>query len=297
MNKAVTRYIWIMAVVTMITAVFNSELTTILASGLFTVTALVFPGGVSAMAAGICIALYAFMSADIASGLILAAAFIVPALAMAASVKKSFGLETVLGVGTLTRAAALFGYDYYESLLGHTTVKELLTGFGSSELAEMLVQTGYKEAEIEKVKAMWETVGSLIPAVVITSAFVFSILSFAFAKRIIKKTGGKLLKIKDFTELKADRGFAFATLALAVITVFSSGTPAVVLMNALYFMYVIYLVCGAAAFVRLFKKLTGKGFSAALLTVALGVFTFGTVIAVGGFISSFTGKNKQKERN
>lgn len=113
---------------------------------------------------------------------------------------------------------------------------------------------------------------------------------------IIRHTGGKLANIRDFKDMRADVSFTLFAIALTCSLFFVQGTAAKVILNAVYVIYVLYIAFGAAALVRIFKKLTNHTFPAALITVMIGFFTLGTGLALMGIISSFTGKNKPLER-
>ena len=78
--------------ITVLAALFNSEITLIIASSVFAVAALLFPLGATAVAAFICIAIYALLTADPAAGAIMALSFILPATAMALVIRMRRGL-------------------------------------------------------------------------------------------------------------------------------------------------------------------------------------------------------------
>ena len=87
-------------------------------------------------------------------------------------------------------------------------------------------------------------------------------------KVIIRHTGGKLADIRDF------KGYArrcvvhaFCHCADTAHSFFVQGTASKVILNAVYVIYVLYIAFGAAALVRIFKKLTNHTFPAALITV------------------------------
>lgn len=297
MNKAVIRYIWMLAIMTVLTAVFQSELTMIILSCVFMVAALIFPAGMTLLAAVICTLLYALMSVDMAGGAIMALGLILPAAAMSMAVKKGQSLSVVLGAGTFVRAAALFSYYYYESVLSHNTIQNLLVGDFPENLTKQMTQTGYSSIEIGIIRSVWDYMGNLIPAIVLTSALIFSFLTFAAVKSMIRRSGMVFSGIRNFKDMRADKLFTVFALILFVSAFFTEGAVNIITLNALYFMYVIYLGCGAASFVRFLKKIIKRNFAVGLITAIIGIFTFGTVFVPLGIISSFTGKSEIRERN
>lgn len=296
MNKAILRYIWTLAVITVLAALFNSEITLIIAAAVFTVAALLFPLGATAVAAFVCVAIYAFLTQDPAAGAIMALSFVLPATAMAFALRMRRGLAAVIGAGTAANAFATLMLYYYESLKAHTTVINLLSVKVPEALSGQMTSMGYKEQEIHMIESLWKSMSELIPSIIMISALVFSFLTFAVAKAIIKRTGGKLVNIRDFMDMRADISFTIFAMVLTVAAFFASGTALNIILNALYFIYVIYIAFGAASAVRAFKKLTKHTFPAALITIMIGFFTLGTGLALMGVISSFTGKNKPLER-
>lgn len=297
MNKAVIRYIWMLAVMTMLTALFQSELAMIILACVFTVAALIFPAKVTFLSAFICTVLYALMSEDMAGGTIMALSLILPAAAMSMAVKRGQTLSTVLGAGTLARALGLFGYYYYESVIRHTTIQNLLVGDFPENLLEQMTQVGYSNAQINILQSAWSYMENLIPAIVLTSSLVFAFLTFAAVKSMVKRSGIRFSSIRNFKDMRADKMFTVFALILFVSAFFSGGAVNIITLNALYFMYVIYLACGAAAFVRFLKNIVKKNSAVGIITAITGIFTFGTVFVPVGIISSFTGKSENRERN
>lgn len=282
--------------ITVLAALFNSEITLIIASSVFAVAALLFPLGATAVAAFICIAIYALLTADPAAGAIMALSFILPATAMALVIRMRRGLSAVIGAGTAANAFAMLMLYYYESVISHTTIINLLSLGVPKMFSEQMTSLGYQDKEIQMIKSIWQSMSVLLPAIIMISALIFSFLAFAGMKVIIRHTGGKLANIRDFKDMRADVSFTLFAIALTCSLFFVQGTAAKVILNAVYVIYVLYIAFGAAALVRIFKKLTNHTFPAALITVMIGFFTLGTGLALMGIISSFTGKNKPLER-
>lgn len=297
MNKAILRYIWILSVITVMAALFNSQIMLIIAASVFGVAALLFPFGATAAAAAVCIAVYAFLTADPAAGALMALSFVLPAVVMASSLKMRMSLSAVIGAGTLANAFAVFALYYYESVREHTTIRGLLSVAAPESFSGQMASMGYGQQEIEMIEAVWKGMSALLPSIVMISALTFSFLAFAGMKAIIRRTGGKLAGIRDFKDMRADASFTVFAVLLALALFFTDGAVSDVILNALYFIYVLYIAFGAAASVRFFKKLTNHTFPAALITVMIGFFTLGTGLVIIGGISSFTGKNKPMERN
>lgn len=295
LNKAVTRYMWTLAVMTMLTALYNSELITIACAALFTVAALLFPFGITAAAGALCTFIYAFLSVDMASGAIQALSFILPATVMAAALKRKGTLSYVVSAGTASRAAMLVLYYYHTSVAAHTTVKELMTGGLSETLSYQLSAMGYDTAVEETALSIAEFAGNLIPAVILTSALVFAFLTFAMLKVVIRRTGGMLFGIRPMGEICADRGFALAAVLVFAVSFFTEGTVSYVLLNALYFIYVIFMGFGIAATTRLLKKLFKHGAPAFVLSAVVAFVTGGVVPAIFGIVSPFVGKSNNKK--
>lgn len=297
LNKALMKYIWMIAIMTMLTAVFQSELTMIILACVFMVASLIFPATLTLLAAGICTLLYALMSVDMAGGVIMALGLILPAAAMSMAVKKGQSLSVVLGAGTFARAVALFSYYYYESVLSHTTIQNLLVGDLPENLTKQMAEMGYSSIETAIIEGVWSYMGNLIPAIVLTSSLIFAFLTFAAVKSMVRRSGMRFSGIRNFIDMRADKLFTVFALILFISAFFTEGAVNIITVNALYFMYVIYLGCGAASLVRFLKKLIKSNFAVGLITAIIGIFTFGAVFVPLGIISSFTGKSENRERN
>lgn len=278
-------------------ALFNSEITLIIAASVFAVAALLFPFGITLIAAAVCIIIYALLTVDPAAGAIMALSFILPATAMAMSLRLRQGLSVIIGAGTFSNAFAMLMLYYYESVKEHTTVQGLLSVTVPKSFSGQMASMGYGQQEIEMIETVWKSMSVLIPAVIMISALIFSFLAFAGMKAIIRRTGGKIVNIRDFKDMRADVSFTAVAVLLTAALFFTEGAANGVILNALYFIYVLYIAFGAAASVRIFKRLTNHAFPAALITVMIGFFTLGTGLVLLGVISSFTGKNKPMERN
>lgn len=293
MNKIVIRHIWMLAIATMLAAVFDSQIVTILVSGLFIVSAIIFPGSVFAVASVICVLLYALVSQHMITGALVAVAFILPSFAMAVAVKRRCGLEGILAAGTFTRAVTVFGYYYFISVFTHTTVKDVLVGTIPSSLLERASELGYSDAQLDALRSSWELFGDLLPMYIGVAALLFSFLSFAFAKAIIKRTGGKLEYVPDFSDMRLSPGFSCVACIIALVGIFASGSLEMIMINTLDFMYVLFMIYGFAAVYRLIKKIIKHRAVGFLLAAAVGLFTLGIVPAGAGIIATITKPKKQ----
>lgn len=293
MNKIVIRHIWMLAIATMLAAVFDSQIAMILVSGLFIVSALVFPGSIFAVASVICVILYALVSPHMITGAFVALTFILPSFAMAVAVKRRCGLEGILAAGTLTRAVTVFGYYYFISVFAHTTVKDVLVGTIPSALLERASELGYSDAQLDVLRSSWELFGDLLPMYIGVAALLFSFLSFAFAKAIIKRTGGKLEYVSDFSDMRLSPGFSGSMIIIAFAAVFAHGSFEMIILNTINFMYAVFMLYGFAAVYRLIKKIIKNRAVGFVLTAAVGLFSLGIVPAGAGMLATITKQKKQ----
>lgn len=282
-----------LAIATMLAAVFDSQIAMILVSGLFIVSALIFPGSIFAVASVICVILYALVSPHMITGAFVALTFILPSFAMAVAVKRRCGLEGILAVGTLTRAVTVFGYYYFISVFAHTTVKDVLVGKIPSALLERASELGYSDAQLDVLRSSWELFGDLLPMYIGVAALLFSFLSFAFAKSIIKRTGGKLEYVSDFSDMRLSLGFSCSMVIIAFAAVFAQGSFEMIILNTINFMYAVFMLYGFAAVYRLIKKIIKHRAVGFLLTVAVGLFSLGIVPAGAGMLATITKQKNQ----
>lgn len=295
MNKAVIRYIWILAMLTMLTALFNSEITMIVSSAMFAVASLIFPLGITLGAAALCTFLYAFMSVDMASGAILALAFIAPALAMAAAVKAKKGIYMIIGSGTLVRALGITCYYMYEANKSYVTIKELLSLSIPQSAVSQLSTLGYGKDEIALMEKMWSMTGEIIPAMILISSFVFALLAFAVVKLLIRRTGGRLPFVSGLGSLRANIGFTLASALIFSMLFFTEGAWRIGVLNAVYFIFALYIVFGLATEMRIFKKLFKMSFPALIATFMTVIISFGLIPAAVGIIGSLVPVKSKKD--
>ncbi len=281
----------------MLTAIYDSELMTIVCAALFSVSALLFPVGITVAEGVLCIFEFALLSMDSVSGVIRAFAFIVPALTMTIALKKGRSLSHIVSAGTLSRGVMLTLYYYYESVMAHTTIRSMMLVDISKLLIYRLEAMGFDTSAPDASVGIVALAGNMIPVLILSSALVFAFLTAALITTIVRRTGGKIPKVRPVGEICADRSFSLAAVLVCVAAYFiRQGTASYVLLNAFYFNAVIFFGFGLAATTRILKRFIKHGFPAFLLAVVIAFMSGGGVPVLLGIVSPFVKKQGSVEK-
>ncbi len=283
---------WISYVGTMVllfgaVAFFGSDLSMVIGAVFFAVSAAGMPLGANIVPLALCIGIFTYITGNFVLGLLISLGFIIPGILTGIMIRKKVPLSMIIGSATFARFVLLGLYYYRISLMESTTVKELLTGEAVFGIKELTLNFGHEQEITEMAERFTEFMGEIIPAVFMISSLSFCMLTLLGTKIMVKNTPLLFKGIRRMRNIKMDISFTLGAIILFVLMFFAEGEFFLILVNLNYFIYVIYLYAGFAFIFRSIKRVVPSSVLSVVLTLVLGMVSFGIIYVLAGIIGSF----------
>ncbi|MBQ2942238.1 MAG: DUF2232 domain-containing protein [Clostridia bacterium] len=293
MDKNFASYITGIMLLFFLIAFLPSELSMIIGSAVFAIAAIGMPFGFLFGGAALCSLIFAFMTADFLTGIIMALAFIIPGWAEGFMIRKRCSLSGIISVTAILRSGfLLLCYDRMAGL-ERVTIREFIFGSGPEEFLSELTETGYPEELLEVATNMWNIMGDMLPSVIVISGLSFAFFSLVCTKFMTRRTPVVFYGIRKLSDIRMDLSFTVCAVVIGILA-FSGLKMQVVFINCLYVIYVLYMASGFALLYRLIFKGIRRPAVSFIITLIMGVMSFGFLLPVMGIIGSFI---KDKNNN